>query len=134
MGKGNRLRAARAALAESALRNPVVKKAVETVVHHKVARELSKGSVDDQTGRLNELREQGALPQSNFRDSILNNAPAEMDKGIRKFTKRGKPVTVDTLCAEVRNNQSFLKMCAGVGIDLAWFENLARERMEAHGL
>lgn len=116
------------------LRNPVVKKVVETVARRSAVRELSKGSVDDQTARLDELREEGVLPQSNFRDSVVSNAPAEMDKAIRKFTKRDKPVTVDTLCAEVRNNQSFLKMCAGVGIDLAWFERLAQERMEAHGL
>ncbi|MGR3295879.1 MAG: hypothetical protein ACUZ8A_06595 [Candidatus Bathyanammoxibius sp.] len=90
--------------------------------------------MDDQTARLDELRESGKLPQSNFRDSITSKAPAEMDKGIKKFLKKGTPVTVDALCAEIRNNQSFLKMCAGVGIDLAWFERLAQERMEAHGL
>ncbi len=131
MGKGARLRAARAG---AALRNPVVKRVVEAVARRSVAKELSKGSVDDQTARLNELRESGELPQSNLRDSVVGNAPGEMDKAIRKYLKKGKPVTVDTLCAEVRNNQSFLKMCTGVGLDLSWFESLARERMEAYDL
>ena len=131
MGKGARLRAARAG---AALRNPVVRKVAEAVARRSVVKELSKGSVDDQTARLNELRESGELPQSNLRDSVVSNAPGEMDKAIGKFIKKGKPVTVDTLCAEVRNNQSFLKMCTGVGLDLSWFENLARERMEAYGL
>ncbi len=131
MGKGARLRAARAG---AALRNPVVKRVAEAVARRSVVKELSKGSVDDQAARLNELRESGELPQSNLRDSVMSNAPGEMDKAIGKFTKKGKPVTVDTLCAEVRNNQSFLKMCTGVGLDLSWFENLARERMEAYGL
>ncbi len=131
MGKGARLRAARAG---AALRNPVVQKVVEAVARRSVVKELSKGSVDDQTARLNELRESGELPQSNLRDSVVSNAPGEMDKAIRKYLKKGKPVTVDTLCAEVRNNQSFLKMCTGVGLDLSWFESLARERMEAYDL
>ncbi len=131
MGRASRERRERI---QAGLELPWVRKAVEAVTRRSTVRELSKGSVDDQTARLDELREQGALPQSNFRDSIVNNAPVEMDKAIRKFTKKGKPVTVDTLCAEVKGNQSFLKMCAGVGIDLAWFENLARERMEAHSL
>ncbi len=131
MGKGARLRAARAG---AALRNPVVRKVAEAVARRSVVKELSKGSVDDQTARLNELRESGELPQSNLRDSVMSNAPGEMDKAIRKYLKKGKPVTVDTLCEEVKNNQSFLKMCTGVGLDLSWFENLARERMEAYGL
>ena len=131
MGKGARLRAARAAVA---VRNPVVKRVVETVARRSVVKELSKGSVDDQTARLDELRESGELPRSNLRDGIVSKAPGEMDKAIRKFTQKGKPVTVDTLCEEVRNNQSFLKMCTGVGLDLSWFENLARERMEAYDL
>ncbi len=131
MGKGARLRAAGAAVA---VRNPVVKRVAEAVARRSVVKELSKGSVDDQAARLDELRGSGELPQSNLRDSIVSNAPGEMDKAIRKYLKKGKPVTVDTLCAEVRNNQSFLKMCTGVGLDLSWFENLARERMEAYGL
>lgn len=131
MGRKSRERRERI---QAGLEQPIARKAVAVASRVLVTRELSKGSVDDQTARLNELREKGVLPQSNFRDSIVNNAPVEMDKAIRKFTKKDKLVTVDTLCAEVRGNQSFLKMCAGVGIDLAWFENLARERMEAHGL
>lgn len=131
MGKGARLRAARA---EAALRNPVVKNVVQTVARRSVVKELSKGSVDSQTARLVELREDGTLPQSTLRDAITSKAPGEMDKAIQKYIKKGKPVTVDTLCAEVKGNQGFLKMCTGVGLNLSWFENLARERMEAYGL
>ncbi len=131
MGKAKRERRERV---QAGLELPWAQKAVAAIGRRGVVHELSKGSVSDQAVRLDELREQGVLPQSNFRDSIVNNAPAEMDKAIRKFTKKGTPVTVDTLCAEAKNNQSFLKMCRGVGIDLAWFERLAQERMEAHGL
>ncbi len=131
MGKASRERRERV---RAGLELSWVQKATAVLGRRGVIRELSKGSVDDQTARLDELRGSGELPQSNLRDSIVSNAPGEMDKAIRKYLKKGKPVTVATLCEEVRNNQSFLKMCTGVGLDLSWFENLARERMEAYGL
>ncbi len=131
MGRESRERRERI---QAGLENPGARTVVAKASHVAVVHQLKSGSVDDQTARLNELRESGELPQSNLRDSITSKAPGEMDKAIRKFTKKGKPVTVDTLCAEAKNNQSFLKMCTGVGLDLSWFENLARERMEAYGL
>ena len=131
MGRESRERRERI---QAGLENPRARTVVAKASHVAVVHQLKSGSVDDQTGRLDELREQGTLSQSNLRDAIVSNAPGEMDKAIRKYLKKGKPVTVDTLCEEVKNNQSFLKMCTGVGLDLSWFENLARERMEAYGL
>lgn len=65
-----------------------------------------------------------------LKKAIMRNAPKEMDKAIKKFRKEGKPVTVDALCAEIKSTPGFLAMCERVGLDLQWFENLARERME----
>jgi hypothetical protein len=99
-----------------------------------VERELRNGTVEDQVGRLDSLVSTGDLQSDKLRSSILNNAPAEMDKGIRKFQKEGKPINVDTLCAEARSNASFQTMCKRVGIEMSWFEDLARERMEKLGV
>ena len=69
-----------------------------------------------------------------LRKAIASKAPKEMDKGIKKLQKEGKAVSVDALCAEIKTTPGFLAMCERVGLDLAWFEKLAKKRMEAHGL
>ena len=65
-----------------------------------------------------------------LKKALMKNAPKEMDKAIKKYQKEGKPITVDALCHEIKTTPGFLQMCQMVGLDLEWFENLARERME----
>lgn len=69
-----------------------------------------------------------------LKQALMNKAPREMDLGIRKLQRQGEPVTVDALCRELKTTPGFLGMCEKVGLDLAWFEDLARRRMEVHGL
>lgn len=114
--------------------NPVARWAIKVASRKGVVDELSKGSVDDQTGRLDELVGTGTLSERKLKESIMRKAPREMDKGIKKFLKQGKEITVDNLLAELRSEGKFLRMCNRVGISYEWFETLARERMEVHGL
>jgi len=93
--------------------------------------ELSKGSVTDQTGRLDELVGTGVLPGGNLKKAIMAKAPGEMDKAIKKYRKQGKEITVESLLVEVRSEPGFLAMCERVGLGYGWFERLAKERMEA---
>ena len=65
----------------------------------------------------------------------MKKAPKLMDDGIRRIKQEGRTVTVEELCREVRNNVGgFLDMSESAGVLLEWYENLARERMEAFGL
>lgn len=116
------------------LEDPISRQRVRESSYEGVVRELSKGNIEQQTSRLDTLVGEGSLASGKLRDAIAKNAPKEMDKAIRKFQKKGREVTVESLLAEVRKEQGFLKMCERVGLDYGWFETVARERMEVHGL
>jgi hypothetical protein len=142
MGKASRLkRERRERIAQGlepipakVLSNPIARTAVKVASREGVIKELSKGTVSDQTQRLNTLVGQGALPGGKLRKEIMRNASKEMDKAIKKYQKQGKAITVDSLLVEVRSEPGFLSMCNGVGIDYSWFEDVARERMTALGV
>ena len=112
----------------------VVRKALSVASRSGVVEEMSRGTVSDQVSNLDELVGEGALPEGRLKKAIMNKAPKEMDKAIKKYRKQGKEITVDSLLSEVRSTQGFLKMCEKVGLDYGWFERLARERMEAQGI
>ena len=112
------------------LEDPIARQRLADSSYKRVVRELAKGSVGDQVGRLHTMVGEGSLSDRKLREAITKNAPKEMDKAIAKFKKKGKEITVDALCAEVRSNTSFLKMCEGVGLDIGWFEELASRRIE----
>ena len=113
--------------------NPVGRRVLAASSRRGVVDELSRGSVGDQVGRLDELVEAGALPDRKLRDAIMAKAPREMDKAIRKFRKQGREITVDGLCHEVKTEPGFLATCERVGLSLEWFEDLARGRIAAGG-
>ena len=119
---------------ETPIAGRVAKKVLAVSSRKGVIEELSKGTVSEQTNKLNELVGTGALPSGRLAKAIINKAPKEMDKAIKKFLRKGKEITVDSLLAEVRSDKGFLKMCEGVGLDYGWFEKLAKERMEVKGL
>ena len=129
MGRRDRERLERI---RAGLENPIARAAVKLKTRGAVIEELSRGTVSDQTNRLNTLVGEGALKPSRLKDAIMRKAPKEMDKAIKKFRKQGKEITVDSLTAEARTEPGFLCMCENVGLDLAWFENLAKDRMEAN--
>lgn len=131
MGKRDRERIERI---RKGLEQPIARKAVAIASRSGVIRELSKGTTVDQVDRLNTLVGEGVLPSSKLGKAIMDKAPREMDKGIKKLQKQNKKVTVDALLYEVKTTPGFLKMCQNAGISLEWFEKLARERMEAHRL
>ena len=112
------------------LEQPLARRAATTAV----AKELRRGSTSDQISRLNELVGTRNLGTGRLKDALIRNTPGEMDKAIHKFQKQGKEISIDTLCAEVKSEPGFLKMCEKVGITYDWFTALAKERMEANGL
>ena len=116
------------------LGNPIVRKAVAFASRKGVVEELSRGTTGEQVSRLEELRGSGTLPDRKLKEAIMRKAPKEMDKGIAKFQKQGKEITVHNLLEEVRTERGFLDMCERVGITYDWFKNLARERMRAKGV
>jgi hypothetical protein len=114
--------------------NPLGRRILRRTAHKGVVEELSQGTTVDQIQRLDGMAGAGEIPTGAIGKAIKKKAPGEMDKGIKKLKKEGKPVTVDTLCAEIKSTPGFLDMCNREGITLEWFENLARERMKAHGI
>ena len=115
-------------------RNPVARKVIALRARSGVIEELSKGTVDDQCNRLSHTVGTGTLPPSKLKAALMNKAPKEMDKAIREFKKKGKPITVETLTEEVRTNHAFQAMCKQAGLDIQWFEKLAQEKMSENGI
>lgn len=134
MGKKSKEHRHKVQSRNAALNNPVTRKAVSLISRQGVVAELTKGSVTDQTIKLVELVSEGNLPASRLREALMKKAPKEMDKAIKKYRKEGREITVESLTAEAKSEQGFVKMCERVGLEISWFDNLARERMEAHGL
>lgn len=118
--------------ARMGLENPIARTAVSLASRGQVVSELRKAPVEGQIDALS--RTAGVTNPNKLAKAITSKAPGEMDKGIRKLQKEGKPVTVDALCAEIKTTPGFLRMCGQVGLNLEWFEDLARKRMEALGL
>lgn len=114
------------------LNNPVTRGTVALASRGKVIDELNKASTEDQIHVL-DSQVASARPDK-LRQAITGKAGKEMDKAIVKFQKEGKPVTVDSLTAEIKSTPSFLKMCERVGVTLEWFENLAQERIKKSGI
>lgn len=126
MGIASRLKRERREAILAKLQTPEGKQEI----HTKVVQELSKGSLDKQIGNLSQLSKDVKGFHSKFQEAIYQNAPKEMDKAIIKFIRIGKPVTVESLTAEVRSNKQFLALCAKNNINITYFENLAKERIE----
>ena len=116
------------------LSNPLGRKLVAMVSRKGVVGELSKGTATDQIQRLDEMVGTGNLSGRKLKEAIMREAPGQMDAAIKKYRKQGKEITVDSLLVEVRSEPGFLKMCEGVGLSLAWFENLASDRIAAMGV
>ena len=131
MGRRDRERIERI---RAGLEDPIRHQQIRESSYKGMVKELSKGNVTKQTDRLSELVGTGTVPENKLRHEIMRNAPAEMDKAIRKFQKKGKEITVESLTADIRKESSFLRMCERVGIDITWFEKLAQIRMEVQGL
>lgn len=114
------------------LDNPIARKVVAVSARGKVIGELQAASTEDQIDALS--RTVATAKPSKLRDAIMKKAPGEMDKAIRKFQAEGKPVTVESLTEEAKNMPSFVRMCRDVGLEMIWFEDLARKRMEVNGI
>ncbi len=120
--------------AKNVLSNPISRLLVKLRSKQAVIDELSKGTVDDQSKRVNTLIDDGVVSGGKARKKLEAKAYQEMNEGIRRFQKQGKPITVSNLLAELRSEPSALKMFENVGLDYSWFEDLARERMNALGV
>jgi hypothetical protein len=132
MGKKSKEHKKRVQTRNARLDNPVARKVVTLASHNAVVKELRKAETSDQIAVLNS--QVASTDPSKLRKAITSKAPKEMDKGIKKLQKAGKDVSVDALCSEITTTPGFLSMCEQVGLDLSWFEKLAKERMEANGL
>ena len=132
MGKNKKVHKQKVAMRNAMLNNPLARGAVAVASRGKVIDELNRASTQDQIEALNGTV--AAKRPDKLRSALESKAPSEMDKAIRKFQKDGVVVTVDTLTAEIRSTPGFLSMCERVGLTLEWFEQLAKKRMEAHGL
>lgn len=104
--------------------NPIGRGILRRASRQGVIDKLSKGDVTQQIENL-----RGAVPGGELAKAIKSKAPKEMDKAIRKFKKEGREISVDTLCVEVKSTPNLLAI-----VPLEWFEDLAKQRMEVHGI
>lgn len=119
-------------IATQALNNPVARKAVAIASRRDMIRMLEQASTEEQIETLDSTVA-GQQP-NRLRQALMKKAPVEMDKAIRDFQRRGKPITVTSLTEEAKNTPSFVAMCERVGIEMSWFDELAEERMKVHGI
>ena len=137
MGKRDRERIERIqrgeekSIAAQILSNPISRRAAAFASRRSVIKTLEQASTEEQIETLSTVA--GQKPDK-LRQALMQNAPKEMDKAIRKFQKKGKPITVESLTEEARNTPSFVAMCKKIGLEMSWFDELARERMKAHGI
>jgi hypothetical protein len=131
MGKKAKEHKQKVARRNAMLNNPVTRGAVSLVSRKGVINELSQG---DSSHNLQELVGTGTLKRDRLSAAIKSKAPAEMDKAIKNFKKQGKVISVASLTEEARNDKSFMGMCADVGLNIEWFENLAKERLVKYGI
>lgn len=114
------------------LNNPVARKAVALASRSDVIKTLEQASTEDQLDALN--RTVAGQRPDKLKQALMKKTPKEMDKAIYDFLKNGKAVNVATLTEEIRNTPDFLALCSRVGLELSWFEQLARDRMKIHGI
>jgi hypothetical protein len=119
-------------IASQNLSNPIARKAVAIASRGDVIRTLKQATTAEQIETLSSTV--AAQRPNKLRRALMKKAPAEMDKAIRIFQKQGRPVTVASLTAEAKSTPSFVAMCEQVGLEMSWFDNLARERMKTHGI
>jgi len=125
MGKRNRERMQRIVAGhEKSIRAKVDKLAPA------VAKYLARGSTTSQVDRLREMLHSGVLSASKLKKELSENAVKEMDKGIRKFIKKGKQPTIELLLEEYDKEVAFQELCNEVGLDRVWFESLAQRRLD----
>jgi hypothetical protein len=129
MGRRERERIARI---KAGLESPIAKTVVKVASRSEVVSTLQNAELGDQIDALNSTVARDK--PNKLRDAIIRKAPGEMDKGIKRLQKEGREVNVDALCAEIKSTPGFLAMCRGVGLDLEWFEELARKRMDVFGI
>lgn len=116
-----------------------IKDGLDDPIRHEQARNLIVDTIqrqptDKQVGILEESLNNGRLQNSRLRQSLEQNAPIEMRKGIGKMVKKGKIPTVDLLLEEYRREKVFQKLAAGVGLDEAWFIKLAEDELAKSGV
>jgi len=125
-------------IASQDISNPVSRigafasRAVALASRKDVIKVLQQATTEEQIETLNDTVA-GQRP-SKLRQALMKKSPKEMDKAIREFQKSGKPITVESLTEEARDTPSFVAMCERVGLEMSWFEDLARERMKVYGI
>lgn len=110
------------------LEYPIARTVVKLKVRGDVIRTLEQATTEEQIDTLNQTV--GRDNPNKLRDALMKKAPGEMDKGIRKFEKEGKLITVESLTAEIKSTPSFFNMIERIGLPIEWFEELAQKRIE----
>ena len=91
--------------------------AVKLAARGGVIRELQNASTEDQVEALSKT-----VGASKLGKALMQKAPGEMDKGIRKLLKEGKTPTVKELCREIKDNVAgFRTMSENAGVPLEWY-------------
>lgn len=78
---------------------------------------------------LRDALHQGRLSPGKLRKTLMDNAPREMRKATDKMRGHKKAVTIDALLGEYRKDRDFRELASEVGLDKAYFINLAKKEM-----
>ena len=86
---------------------------------------LKRFSTNKQIQVLSDALHENRITVQDLYKQLSDNAPAEMHKGALKLMVRKKPVTVDALMEEYRDNEALQTLCKEVGLFASFFQGLA---------
>jgi hypothetical protein len=104
-------------------RQKLVEKGVKTIQN---------ASTPKQIDFIENAVKSGGATYSRMGTILRQNAPIEMRKGIAKFAKEGRPLTVDALLEDYRSDKSFQKLALNAGCDEQYFIDLAEQELKAY--
>lgn len=87
---------------------------------------------EEQLAFIDNAVKEGKVSNNTIRRQLEQNAPKAMWDGILKFSREGKPLTVDALLEEYHADKGFQKMALNAGLDEQWFIDLANQKLELY--
>lgn len=126
MGKRNRERIARI----KAGKETSISESERKLAGKMIKTTLSQGSTSAQINRLRSLLNTGALSANKLKETIMDNAPKEMEKGIKKGIKEKKEITVEFLMKDFYKEAGFRGLCQEIGLSKDYFIDLAKQKIK----
>lgn len=93
---------------------------------------IKRAPMNSQLKFLQDAMDKGLVTETAVQKVIMNEAPKEMHKGTERLLKEGKPVTIDALMEDYRNQPDFRSLADRLGLKEDYFLGLAKAEVESN--